>query len=146
MHNDSLQVLLQVCRYTVYDKTFEGENFRGSSTIFIMQGKFCSLPTIAYFRVCELQNRKTFNGKTFTVGEKPRKPRKLSPSNVLSYTVQAFSLLEQRVKNGGWEFHQGRLIKKLTPCHAINTFHQVTSESMKKIQGSYHGAVDDKIF
>ena len=32
-------------------------------------------------------NRKTFNGKRFVVGQKPQKPQKFSPSNVLSYIV-----------------------------------------------------------
>ena len=70
---------------TVYNKTFEGENFHGSSTIFIYVGKTFAVnaPPQSYLKI-----KQWFNSKTFAFCKNPQKLRKFSPWNVLSYTVQ----------------------------------------------------------
>ena len=73
----------QIIDNTVYDKTFEEGNFRGSSTIIIKEGKVSWFAYKRLFQCSNLRSRKNFSGKTFAVSKIPK------TANVFSNTAHA---------------------------------------------------------
>ena len=72
-----------------YNKTFEGENFHGSSIL--CREHFHCLPMITYFSILS----KMFSGKTFAVSKNPQKLPKFSPQTFyhIRYIPACSSLL-----------------------------------------------------
>ena len=75
----------QIMDNTVYDKTFEEGNFRGSSTIIIKEGKVSWFVYKRLFQCSNLRSRKSFSGKTFAVSENPE-----NRERVFEYSTRPF--------------------------------------------------------
>jgi len=89
---------MYVHTYTVYVKSFKGENFHGLSLKLnnyigktfavenLRQGGTVLCVVSGWCRY----SRKNFNGKTFAVSKNPQKPGRFSPSNDLMYKIYTY--------------------------------------------------------